>query len=33
MPIGLLICFGPIVIAWMLSKPEAPTEQDSKKNR
>ena len=32
MPIGLMICFTPIVIAWLLAKPDAsaPDEADEK---
>jgi len=28
MPIGLMICFGPVVIGWLLSGPNRPAEDD-----
>jgi hypothetical protein len=31
MPIGLLICFAPIVIAWLSAGPDPAAEKDPKK--
>ena len=29
MPVGLALCFGPVLVAWMLSKDEAPKTAES----
>ena len=29
MPVGLLLCFGPVVVAWMLTKDEVPASEKS----
>jgi hypothetical protein len=30
MPIGLMICFTPIVVAWLLAEPDEPASQPAK---
>lgn len=33
MPIGLMICFAPIVVAWLLSASDGSAKEASKKRR
>jgi hypothetical protein len=29
MPIGVTLCFGPCILAWILSGPQKPAEEDA----